>query len=86
MTPHHSRPRFVSKTVRYGRALARWIKAGRPSRSSEEICGIYTTHCRECDRFDEGRCGECGCNVNLQTMPMLNKIAMATEHCPLEKW
>ncbi len=73
---------------RYGRALSRWIKAGRPVRDEDEIFGIFTTYCQECEYLDQeyDRCKVCGCHVGLRAAPLLNKIAMATEHCPLEKW
>lgn len=70
----------------YGRALSRWIKAGRPVRNENEILGIFTTYCQECEYFDNGRCELCGCNVGTIKSPLLNKIAMKTEHCPGEKW
>lgn len=73
---------------RYGRALSRWIKAGRPARSEDEIFGIFTAYCEECEHFehDYGRCEICGCHVGTVQSPLLNKIAMATERCPEEKW
>ncbi len=79
---------YVKRAYRYGRALSRWIKAGRPARSENEILGIFTTYCQECDSLDReyGRCTVCGCHVGLRAAPLLNKIAMATEHCPVERW
>ncbi len=79
---------FIMRAVRYSRALTRWIKSGRPVRSEEEILEIFTTHCRECESMDRelGRCGECGCHVGLVPAPLVNKIAMATEHCPDNRW
>lgn len=71
---------------RYARSLSRWIKAGRPVRSEKEILGIFTTYCRECEHLDGSRCGVCGCHVGTVRSPLLNKIAMATERCPLKKW
>lgn len=78
----------VRRVIRYARALSRWIKAGRPERSREEIETIFSEHCIQCTEYDErpGRCKFCGCNVGLRAAPMLNKIAMATENCPLDKW
>ena len=73
---------------RYTRALSRWIKAGRPVRSEEEIEWIFEAHCKPCEAFDEesSSCLHCGCRVNLAKSAPLNKIAMATEECPLGKW
>jgi hypothetical protein len=70
----------------YTRALSRWIKAGRPVRGEAEIKLIFETFCQPCDAYESGRCGYCGCYVNQKTIAPLNKIAMATEECPLHKW
>lgn len=73
---------------RYTRALSRWIKAGRPVRNEEEIKRIFETHCAPCEACDKqtSTCRHCGCRVNLMKAAPLNKIAMATEECPLGKW
>jgi hypothetical protein len=73
---------------RYTRALSRWIKAGRPVRSEEEIKQIFETHCAPCEAYDKrsSACRHCGCRVNFSTTAPLNKIAMRTEECPLGKW
>jgi hypothetical protein len=71
---------------RYTRALSRWIKAGRPVRTEEEIRRVFKTYCESCEAYEEGRCRYCGCHVNLLNLATLNKIAMATEECPLDKW
>ncbi len=82
------RQNYVKLAYRYGRALSRWIKAGRPIRNEDEILDIFTTHCQGCEYLDEnyGRCKICGCHVGTATSPLLNKIAMGTEHCPEGKW
>jgi hypothetical protein len=71
---------------RYTRALSRWIKAGRPVRSEEEIKRIFETYCEPCEAYQAGQCRHCGCRVNLVKAAPLNKIAMATEECPQKKW
>ena len=79
---------ILGLTYRYTRALYRWIKAGRPVRSEEEIRRIFETFCEPCEARDveSSSCLHCGCRVNRMQAAMLNKIAMATEECPLEKW
>ena len=77
---------FFNLAYRYTRALSRWIKAGRPVRSEEEIKRIFEDFCKPCEAYEEGTCRYCGCHVNLVKAAPLNKIAMATEECPLEKW
>jgi len=83
-----AQPSITQKVIRYTRALSRWIKAGRPVREESEIIVIFETHCQSCKSFDERStsCNHCGCRVNISTIAPLNKIAMATEQCPLEKW
>ena len=78
----------TQKIMRYTRALSRWIKAGRSVRNNETINQIFAQHCRLCDDYDErtSSCRHCGCRVNTSSVAPLNKIAMQTEHCPLEKW
>ena len=77
---------IFNQVYRYTRALSRWIKAGRPVRSEEEINRVFETFCEPCEDYVEGTCSHCGCRVNLLKAAPLNKIAMATEECPLEKW
>ena len=87
-TETDKKPAFVQLAYHYTRALSRWIKAGRPVRSEEEIQRIYGSYCKPCDAYDEesSSCRHCGCRVNLATAAMMNKIAMATETCPVDKW
>jgi len=77
---------IFNRAYRYTRALSRWIKAGRPVRSEVEIKRIYENFCNPCEDYDKGMCRYCGCRVNLMPAAPLNKIAMATEECPLAKW
>lgn len=78
----------MEKAYRYTRALSRWIKAGRPARSDEVIISIFENHCFRCSDYDENSksCNQCGCRVNTKNNPLSNKIAMATENCPIGKW
>jgi hypothetical protein len=69
----------------YMRALARWSKAGFPVRDQAEVERIESEICRPCEQYADGRCRECGCNVNLG-QALVNKIRMGTETCPLDKW
>ena len=82
------KPGIVQLAYRYTRALSRWIKAGRPVRQESEIVFIYREHCRPCEVFDEtsSTCHHCGCRVNESVIAPVNKIAMQTEHCPIDKW
>ena len=79
---------IFNRGYRYVRALSRWIKAGRPVREEEDIRRIFETCCKPCEAYDaqSSVCRYCGCRVNLVKAAPLNKIAMATEECPIEKW
>lgn len=82
-----SMPGPVKRAARYSTAVARWIAAGRPTRSQDEIDALLAI-CHACDDFDaEARaCRRCGCNINSQASGLKNKLAMATEKCPVGKW
>lgn len=77
---------WASKASNYAAALVKWIKAGRPARTQAEIDQLLADHCSPCDRFRNGTCSSCGCRVNRDTLPFKNKLAMATESCPLGKF
>ena len=78
---------IVQLGYRYTRALTRWIKAGRPIREQNEILEIYEI-CQQCRALDTttNSCKNCGCRIANHSNPLLNKIAMATERCPVGKW
>jgi hypothetical protein len=69
----------------YTVALVKWVKDGRPVRSQELVEHIYIKYCKPCEENVNGRCKQCGCRVNLG-IALFNKIRMATEDCPLDKW
>lgn len=72
----------------YKEALMRWNKAGRPTRSDEEVKHIHDTHCANCAWYDKEkhRCKGCGCKVTVGSVAVFNKIKMATESCPQGLW
>ena len=70
----------------YGVALARWTKAGYPMRPQAEVVRIHTELCEPCPEYLDGRCQKCRCQVNQSRIPLVNKIKMASEHCPLGRW
>ena len=84
----YEKQNILNQGFRYTRALYRWIKAGRPVRSDDEIERIFETCCNPCEAYDvqSSSCRHCGCRVNLIKAAPLNKIAMATEECPDKKW
>lgn len=79
-------PGIATKVANYVGAIGRWVKAGRPERTKEEVERIFDTICKPCQFFLEGSCRTCGCRVARSGAALLNKIKMATEDCPKKKW
>ena len=81
-------PSLPMKANSYVAAVVKWIAAGRPTRSQERIDEILTTICDAkpvpCEKFANGGCSICGCKVNANPSALRNKLAMATEACPLD--
>jgi len=75
------------KTKRWLSAVKKWTLAGFPIRSLEEIEEVYNNKCIVCDHVSkQGSCKICGCKISKLRIALLNKIRMATEHCPIEEW
>lgn len=81
-------PGTLTKLSGYFIAVRNWVKAGRPLRPDSEVDEIFNTHCKPCDRYnpDTHSCNECGCAVSTSDKPLVNKLKMATEHCPLGRF
>jgi len=86
--PPPNYPPLSMQVWAYKEALIRWAKAGRPTRSQEEVEHLLNTHCKTCDWFDpeQSRCKGCGCKVSESAIAVINKLKMATESCPKEKF
>lgn len=80
-------PGPVKRAARYSKAVSKWIAAGRPTRSQDEIDQLLAI-CQGCEHFnvEASACRRCGCNINSQASGLKNKLAMATEQCPLGYW
>jgi hypothetical protein len=85
-TPEY--PNWSVQAWLYKEALIRWKKAGYPTRDQDEVDRIHKEHCLGCDWYDKDkkRCKGCGCRVTDGAVAVVNKIKMATEHCPKELW
>ena len=84
-------PEYPAMTMQiwlYKEALLKWNKAGRPTRTDEEVKAIHEKFCTPCAWYDKDkkRCKGCGCKVTVGAVAVLNKLKMATEHCPKELW
>ena len=75
------------KTKQWLDAVKRWTLAGFPVRTIEEVEDIYNNKCLVCEEISKGgSCKKCGCKVSKSKIALINKIRMATEKCPIEKW
>jgi hypothetical protein len=81
-------PNWSIQAWMYTQALLKWKKAGYPERTDEEVKEIHEKHCTKCEWYDpeKKRCKGCGCRVTDGAVAVVNKIKMATEHCPREIW
>lgn len=79
---------FGEKVKHYFGAVRRWVAHGRPTRSATEIEALFEEHCSKCKRYDPVKhsCKNCGCVVSTDSTPLKNKLAMATEPCPLGRF
>lgn len=66
-------------------ARQKWIEAGRPFRPLKERRRIFNQICKTCEHFTGKRCEVCGCFID-ETRDNINKLAWATEECPVGKW
>jgi hypothetical protein len=84
-------PGVLRRALTYAEAVTGWVAAGRPERTDEETVTIFHKYCSSsppCSWFDSVKqvCKGCGCNVNASGPAVLNKIKMATQHCPRGLW
>lgn len=79
-------PKFADRVRSYREARERWIAAGRPVRTTEEMARLHEI-CTACEHFSGASCKLCGCAIH-PSRKWLNKLSWATEHCPLDeaKW
>ncbi len=80
---HPPAPSLVRRAWNYAAAVSRWIAAGRPTRTPEQIAERLAT-CQACPHFNAARrtCRKCGCCVSVIADALANKLAMGTEVCP----
>lgn len=89
--PPARKPSVIRQAWSYARAIGKWKIAGSPVRSQKRIDEILSI-CQACPMFamsgKRPHCKVCGCSMNSAPDGLNNKIAMATEKCPLNppKW
>lgn len=76
-------PSLAKRGANYSKAMLRWIRAGRPVCTEDQIAERLAI-CQACPLFDavKEHCTKCGCPANRNANAMRNKLAMATESCP----
>ena len=92
LLPRESKPSepitILGQATSYTLAVANWIAAGRPTRTEAEILHILEVKCQTCEQYnvEKQACKRCGCKLNRSKNALRNKIAMATENCPIGRW
>jgi len=67
----------------YQKAGNKWVKAGRPTRSSELVREILKEHCDNgCPHYVGQTCSLCNCRIRGNPMAFLSMLMMGTERCP----
>ena len=77
-------PPLLVRGLNFAAAMFRWVAAGRPVRSQSEIDERLAI-CQSCPQLVENVCQKCGCAC-VEENSVLNKLALATEKCPIGKW
>ena len=74
----------------YATAVARHVATGSHTRTDAEVARLLAV-CKDCDQYEpisesSGRCRLCGCRCNKGRSALTNKLRMASEHCPRNRW
>ena len=75
---------LIIRGLNFASAMLRWTSSGMPRRTQAEIDERLAI-CQGCPHFVDNHCRVCGCPC-VETNQLVNKLALATEACPLEKW
>ena len=83
-TNNEGLPPFIVRGLNFASAMLRWTSSGMPRRTQAEIDERLAI-CQLCPHFVDNHCRVCGCPC-VETNQLINKLALATEACPLGKW
>ncbi|MBS0205011.1 MAG: hypothetical protein JSS49_19055 [Planctomycetes bacterium] len=83
-SPTTEPPSLLIRGWNFATAMARWTLAGLPRRTQAEI-DTRLAICQSCEFLRHDHCTQCGCACVEQNR-LINKLALATETCPLGKW
>lgn len=78
-------PSLPKMAARWGWEIGKWLSAGRPRRTDEEVESLLAI-CQGCDKLVDNRCAVCGCRVTKSKVAIVNKLRMATTACPRGRW
>lgn len=85
-------PSLVRKAVNFTEAAARYVAAGRPETTDEQVTERFAI-CQACPLYKpkgpgEGVCTHpsCGCSLKAVGLAGKNKLRWLTESCPTGKW
>lgn len=80
-------PPLSEQVKNYAKAAAQHAASGRVSRSDDEVENLLKI-CTACEFYnlEKERCSVCGCKCSRGKITWLNKLRMASQHCPKEKW
>ena len=76
-------PTLLQQSVGVTKEVAKWVKAGAPLRSADEVARLHAI-CKACEHWNPkgfifwGRCNVCGCGSL--------KAHLETSTCKLGKW
>lgn len=80
---------MLEKVAQYLEERSKWVEAGKPTRTKEEIFKIFEicsgNTCGHYQKIseDHGKCGLCGCHLK-RYASNFNKAAFKTSYCPDE--
>ena len=77
-------PPLVIRGWNFAQAMTRWSLAGMPRRTQEEIDERLAI-CQSCEFLQNNHCTKCGCAC-IEKNRLMNKLALATESCPIGRW
>lgn len=80
-------PPVAEQVKNYAKAVVQHVVSGSVSRSDDEVDALLEI-CRACEFYNQEkeRCSVCGCRCSRGKTTWLNKLRMASQHCPKEKW
>lgn len=82
--PASSPPSLLKQGFNFAWAITNWAASGFKTRNEDAI-NERLAICRACPELVNDQCQKCGCAC-VESNRLINKLALATEKCPLGKW